>query len=617
MHDAEPGVNCLGDDGDANYNGDGYVPSSLAGASVAFGADRYINYCATKVTDGTLTVGARNLGTGLAKEWMPFAGMHVYYLGTEEEASEKLTDVLDGFVERAQVIYEFPWSFEDEEIPYYPNMSEDLKDELMQALDKAETAKTGAEKMELINTFSSIFSRVLDCRKAYISMQQAANELYDLLGTLDSAELISNEDYEAWSEKIDDARIHYELGDVSAERAYAIADELRNADIIMKSVDGVFQLATANDLRFFSVLVNQGATDAKAVLTADIDMTESAELFQPIGKSGQPFMGEFDGQGHKITGFGTYDEEADEYNLQFSDGMKGFFGYVKNATIKNFSIDGAFSYNSNHNGYGLIGWAEGSTLSDIHSNLRIASASTGKHIGGICGSMREGTTATRCSFSGVIIDNHNSHDCLGGIGGYSNENCAYVDCANYGSITFTNAGAYAGGICGYVNNDSFVGVSNCLSVGTVGMESGKPTYGGAIIGRLRSHANSVFQNNYVLDGSATRAYGDNATNATATNVSSEQLKSGEVCYKLNGDQSVITWFQTLGTDNYPMLQGEHLQVVYIDGTYANGNPDGIQEISKDASATGTTDAIYNLAGQRLSRMQKGINIVGGKKILVK
>ena len=31
----------------------------------------------------------------------------------------------------------------------------------------------------------------------------------------------------------------------------------------------------------------------------------------------------------------------------------------------------------------------------------------------------------------------------------------------------------------------------------------------------------------------------------------------------------------------------------------------------------TDDAIYNLAGQRLQRMQKGINIVNGKKILVK
>ena len=28
-------------------------------------------------------------------------------------------------------------------------------------------------------------------------------------------------------------------------------------------------------------------------------------------------------------------------------------------------------------------------------------------------------------------------------------------------------------------------------------------------------------------------------------------------------------------------------------------------------------SIYNVAGQRLQKMQKGINIVGGKKILVK
>lgn len=28
-------------------------------------------------------------------------------------------------------------------------------------------------------------------------------------------------------------------------------------------------------------------------------------------------------------------------------------------------------------------------------------------------------------------------------------------------------------------------------------------------------------------------------------------------------------------------------------------------------------AIYNLAGQRLSKMQKGINIINGKKIIIK
>ena len=45
------------------------------------------------------------------------------------------------------------------------------------------------------------------------------------------------------------------------------------------------------------------------------------------------------------------------------------------------------------------------------------------------------------------------------------------------------------------------------------------------------------------------------------------------------------------------------------------DPDGIKEIKNEELIMKNEGAIYNLAGQRLSKMQKGINIVGGKKIL--
>ena len=42
------------------------------------------------------------------------------------------------------------------------------------------------------------------------------------------------------------------------------------------------------------------------------------------------------------------------------------------------------------------------------------------------------------------------------------------------------------------------------------------------------------------------------------------------------------------------------------------DPDGIQTLS-NSSLNG--ENIYNIAGQRLNRMQKGINIVNGNKVL--
>jgi hypothetical protein len=45
----------------------------------------------------------------------------------------------------------------------------------------------------------------------------------------------------------------------------------------------------------------------------------------------------------------------------------------------------------------------------------------------------------------------------------------------------------------------------------------------------------------------------------------EALASGELCYRLNGDQSKITWYQTLGKDATPVPYASH-KVVFRDGT---------------------------------------------------
>ena len=80
-----------------------------------------------------------------------------------------------------------------------------------------------------------------------------------------------------------------------------------------------------------------------------------------------------------------------------------------------------------------------------------------------------------------------------------------------------------------------------------------------------------------------------------------------------GTQSDIHWFQNIGEDPFPVLEESHGIVVEVgDGIYT-----GIREVQTSDGPTAFGQAIYNLSGQRLSKMQKGINIVNGKKILVK
>ena len=92
----------------------------------------------------------------------------------------------------------------------------------------------------------------------------------------------------------------------------------------------------------------------------------------------------------------------------------------------------------------------------------------------------------------------------------------------------------------------------------------------------------------------------------------EQFQNGEVCYKLNGDQSDIHWYQTIGEDALPVLDESHGIVIKDEG----GIYTGIEEVQSSRPVQ-KDNAIYNLAGQRLNKMQKGINIVNGKKVLVK
>ena len=612
VNDAVDKENCLINEADnikdEEYKEDeeiiGYVPSSFKGCSYAYNAGRYLNFCATEVTDGTLTIGMRNLGATGMGDWMPFGNMHVYYLGNAEEANEKLAEVLEGFVARAQIIVDFENSDGYEDVAKKPNISADLKGRLIEAVAAVDESATGEQKLALINTFSELFNEVFACRKAYVAMAEAAMELSNTLGDLLTLGIITDAEWDEWDAEIYDALDHFVNGTVSTEEALAIADKMNILDEMLPQVDGVYQLGTSKQVQLFSVVVNNGQGNVKAVLTNDIDMSD-AEGFIPIGSSSTPFSGEFDGQGYKITGF----------NIASAADATGFIGYASKATIKNFRIEGAIEY-SGGTGVGAVGWSTGSALENIHSALNITVIGVAHHIGGVCGHLSENSSATNCSFSGTINETAGSHDCIGGIGAYSNNGVKYVNCANYGTITYSVANAYAGGICGYVNNDSFTGVFNCLNVGSVQMANGTPTYGGAFVGRLRSHANAQFLNNYMLQGSAPNASGENGISANTVNA--EQLASGEVCFKLNDNAEVPAWYQTLGEDQYPVLDPTHKVVLYdeTNGYHNEGDedPDGISLTPTLSKGEG---AIYNLAGQRMTKLQKGINIVGGKKVAIK
>ena len=305
-----------------------------------------------------------------------------------------------------------------------------------------------------------------------------------------------------------------------------------------------YEISNAADLLDFATVVNGGETAANAVLTADIDLT--GETWTPIGNATTKFEGTFDGQGHAITGF-SYTATSDAGN--------GLFGYVTNATIKNFSISGTltsdgYTYN------GTIGAAEGSTvISGVRSALDITLANKSAHSGGILGStVTSGNPVLveSCEYSGTMTHT-GTGDCQAGIMGYT-YNGGVKNCIFSGTIV--GESSKYGGILGYCKIPEFLGVKNCLSIGKIVANSNNKT----------AAASNVKNNYYCLkEGSTTTiAIGNLAANCEAPNVVTvAQLASGEVAFQLNENvNGGENWFQKLKTKTFIAEQ----YVVTANGT---------------------------------------------------
>lgn len=335
------------------------------------------------------------------------------------------------------------------------------------------------------------------------------------------------------------------------------------------------EISNASELVAFAERVNDGETSLNAVLTDDIDMT-GVEWLNPIGKS--EYTGHFNGQGNTISGL-VYTTNQDNHGL--------FGKLAAGALVENFTISGTIT-NASYDAVGVVGYSSGTTVNikNIISYLELSNSGHDKKIGGIIGNGNQGTTnIDRCAFYGTINTTGKAN--VAGIAGYiQNNKSTYINFSNClfaGEITTTVTNAYCGGVVGYIGaNNTRYTIKNCLSLGTVTA----PVAGG-IVGYARNKG-AGSSNNYILSGGNT--YGkvsDNcsATDNLATEVTSEQFVSGELCFLLNGSVSGgENWFQTLNDDKYPTPNGS--DKVYANGSY---NCDGVTPKEGSTLTYGNTD----------------------------
>ena len=271
--------------------------------------------------------------------------------------------------------------------------------------------------------------------------------------------------------------------------------------------NGYYQVGTAEELVQVAKIVNElGFVNAKVQLTADLDMADVA--YTPIGTPANKYVSTFDGQGHKISNLVVTEGTDVNGTLDGTTRLKSFagvFGVVGGgATIMNFTLDNTCSISASAF-TGIIGGSSGSgTITMLNLGNEGNVSAEFQNAGGIIG-VNMGSAAT------FYIKN----------------------CYTTGKISGGNESA---AISGWTGGGSVI---NCWSTAEVtGNEAGKPFYRG----------DAQMTNCYNLDGTQAQAIPEGA------------LESGELAYVLNGDQSEIAWYQTLGEDKHPVLTASSKKV---------------------------------------------------------
>ena len=138
--------------------------------------------------------------------------------------------------------------------------------------------------------------------------------------------------------------------------------------------------------------------------------------------------------------------------------------------------------------------------------------------------------------------------------GYGYSDCVIENCF---SISVINGGMYCGGIAGVTRGT----IRNCYFAGKISAS----TYSNAIVSDENRYG--TLSNCYYLDTCGLTSY-------RATSKTAQEFASGEVAYRLQGEQAEPVWGQNLAEDSkqaYPVFFGTP---VYKVGTYqgCEGNP---------------------------------------------
>ena len=276
---------------------------------------------------------------------------------------------------------------------------------------------------------------------------------------------------------------------------------------------GTILIKDANEWKVFCKLVNEkGMTNLNARLEADVNLGGDIMM---LGE-GNSYRGTFDGQGHTL-------------KFNWNVGSKSWMAPIKSvtdATIKNLHTEGQIT-SSTYALSGLVCSVYGTTaISGCVSNVNLTSSYSG----------------STCDAAGMAVNIH------------KDARITFDDCVVMGTFNGTESGrAGMSGFVGTFQKGTCI-LNNCLYLGESNAKSNSSSY-------TFAPGNATIKNCYYL----------NACGATqGEQVTKDQLKNGEVAYKLQARRNNMVWGQDLNKDTEPLLTDDGAKRVRkVEFTYNN------------------------------------------------
>jgi hypothetical protein len=227
--------------------------------------------------------------------------------------------------------------------------------------------------------------------------------------------------------------------------------------------DTFFTVTSATDL---AKVGTDCPLDGKYLQTAGITLPAptgvAASNLTPIGESGSPFTGTYDGDGHTITGL-TIDIDDNDIGLF---GLVGAAGVLRNIRLVDADVIG------DENVGALVGVLQGT----VENSSSSGSVKGGFVVGGLVGAAEGASSSIVRSFSTADVEG--DEDRIGGLVGWAYTGASISDAYARGSVM---GGDSAGGLVGYLLvGPPTIDFVELLRVYSTGEVSGDDDLGGLI-----------------------------------------------------------------------------------------------------------------------------------------